>query len=313
MTEKAVFSNVELTRACPAAARRAGPVQHARNADDRLDRPPRRRTSRPSRIEAPNWLPRRQDADLQQRRPDLPHPRRRRRAARRSTPASPPAATTTTASRPTARCWPSATSRRGRPAVARSTRCRSPAGRPSSSRRPARPTGTAGRPTARRSPSAASATASSTSTRSPPTAATETRLTTAKGLDDGPEYSPDGKSIYFNSDRTGTMQIWRMKRRRQRPGAGHRRRVQQLVPPPLARRPAAGLPLVREGRHRPPGEQGRDAAHDDARRRRRSTCWPALRRPGDDQRPVLVARRPADRVRDVSVRTVTQRLDVGPL
>ena len=39
----------------------------------------------------------------------------------------------------------------------------------------------------------------------------ETRLTTAKGLDDGPEYSPDGKYIYFNSDRTGTMQIWRMK------------------------------------------------------------------------------------------------------
>src|SRR5262249_23801257 len=35
--------------------------------------------------------------------------------------------------------------------------------------------------------------------------------TTAKGLDDGPEYSPDGKAIYFNSVRTGTMQIWRMK------------------------------------------------------------------------------------------------------
>jgi Tol biopolymer transport system component len=39
----------------------------------------------------------------------------------------------------------------------------------------------------------------------------ETRLTTAKGLDDGPEYSPDGKYIYFNSVRTGKMQIWRMK------------------------------------------------------------------------------------------------------
>lgn len=38
----------------------------------------------------------------------------------------------------------------------------------------------------------------------------ETQLTTAKGLDDGPEYSPDGKYIYFNSVRSGTMQLWRM-------------------------------------------------------------------------------------------------------
>src|SRR4029453_5588055 len=30
-------------------------------------------------------------------------------------------------------------------------------------------------------------------------------------LDDGPEFSPDGQFIYFNSDRTGTMQIWRMR------------------------------------------------------------------------------------------------------
>jgi Tol biopolymer transport system component len=36
------------------------------------------------------------------------------------------------------------------------------------------------------------------------------QLTTAKGLDDGPEYTPDGKYIYFNSNRTGTMQLWRM-------------------------------------------------------------------------------------------------------
>ena len=38
----------------------------------------------------------------------------------------------------------------------------------------------------------------------------ETRLTTATGLDDGPDYSPDGKSIYFNSMRSGKMEIWRM-------------------------------------------------------------------------------------------------------
>ena len=32
-----------------------------------------------------------------------------------------------------------------------------------------------------------------------------------RGLDDGPEYAPDGRHIYFNSDRTGRMQLWRMK------------------------------------------------------------------------------------------------------
>ncbi len=38
----------------------------------------------------------------------------------------------------------------------------------------------------------------------------ERRLTTADGLDDGPDYTPDGQWIYFNSERTGLMQIWRM-------------------------------------------------------------------------------------------------------
>jgi len=38
----------------------------------------------------------------------------------------------------------------------------------------------------------------------------EIRLTNAEGLDDGPEYSPDGKHIWFNSVRTGMMQVWRM-------------------------------------------------------------------------------------------------------
>ncbi len=37
----------------------------------------------------------------------------------------------------------------------------------------------------------------------------ETRLTTAPGLDDGPDYAPDGR-IWFNSVRTGVMKIWRM-------------------------------------------------------------------------------------------------------
>ncbi|MDR0541840.1 MAG: transporter [Dysgonamonadaceae bacterium] len=38
----------------------------------------------------------------------------------------------------------------------------------------------------------------------------ETRLTTAEGLDDGPEFSPCGKYIWFNSVRSGLMQVWRM-------------------------------------------------------------------------------------------------------
>lgn len=45
----------------------------------------------------------------------------------------------------------------------------------------------------------------------PSTGGPEKRLTNHPGLDDGPEYTPDGKWIYFNSNRTGTMQIWRMK------------------------------------------------------------------------------------------------------
>ena len=39
----------------------------------------------------------------------------------------------------------------------------------------------------------------------------EVRLTTAEGLDDGPEYSPCGRYIWFNSVRSGLMQAWRMK------------------------------------------------------------------------------------------------------
>ena len=38
----------------------------------------------------------------------------------------------------------------------------------------------------------------------------ETQLTNLPGLDDGPEYSPDGQHIWFNSVRSGLMQIWRM-------------------------------------------------------------------------------------------------------
>lgn len=39
----------------------------------------------------------------------------------------------------------------------------------------------------------------------------ETALTTGTGLSDDPDYSPDGKYIYFNTDRWGGMQIGRMR------------------------------------------------------------------------------------------------------
>lgn len=45
----------------------------------------------------------------------------------------------------------------------------------------------------------------------PVTGGEEVRLTDAPGVNDGPEYTPDGNYIYFNSSRTGRMQIWRMR------------------------------------------------------------------------------------------------------
>ncbi|HEX6893019.1 MAG TPA: hypothetical protein VF141_20055, partial [Chryseolinea sp.] len=40
----------------------------------------------------------------------------------------------------------------------------------------------------------------------------EVKLTSNNGTHaDGPEYSPDGKYIYYNGNQSGTMQIWRMK------------------------------------------------------------------------------------------------------
>jgi TolB protein len=38
----------------------------------------------------------------------------------------------------------------------------------------------------------------------------EQRLTTHPGYDDGPDYSPGGRWIWFNSDRAGSWDLWRM-------------------------------------------------------------------------------------------------------
>lgn len=45
----------------------------------------------------------------------------------------------------------------------------------------------------------------------PMTGGSETRLTGGEGHHDGPEYTPDGAWIWFNSDRGGTMDLWRMR------------------------------------------------------------------------------------------------------
>ncbi|WP_275782924.1 TolB family protein [Pararhizobium gei] len=39
----------------------------------------------------------------------------------------------------------------------------------------------------------------------------ETRLTFGEGRNDGPDFSADGQWVYFNSSRTGRMQIWRVR------------------------------------------------------------------------------------------------------
>ena len=45
-----------------------------------------------------------------------------------------------------------------------------------------------------------------------PAAGGEEKRLTPGGFNDGPEYSPDGQYIWFNSTRSGLMQIWRMRR-----------------------------------------------------------------------------------------------------
>jgi len=39
----------------------------------------------------------------------------------------------------------------------------------------------------------------------------ERRVTTCRGLDDGPDYAPDGRFIYYNSACSGKMEIWRVR------------------------------------------------------------------------------------------------------
>lgn len=45
----------------------------------------------------------------------------------------------------------------------------------------------------------------------------EIRVTADAGHDDGPDYSPDGRWIYFNSSRSGSTSIWRVPAGREKP------------------------------------------------------------------------------------------------
>ena len=189
--------------------RQADSLQHARNHRHRFRRPPRC-LSRARTLRGPELDARRQRVSLQPRRPHRAPCRWQRQARDHRHRLRKPLQQR---SRHFARRHAARHQRQfaGRSRIARSTSSPLPAARRAASRRSLRRTGTAGRRMERRWRSSASATASSTSIRSRQQAAKRRRLTTAKGLDDGPEYSPDGKYIYFNSERTGHMQIWRMK------------------------------------------------------------------------------------------------------
>ena len=119
----------------------------------------------------------------------------------------------------------------------------------------------------------------------------EVNLTNSKGLDDGPEYTPDGKYIYFNSVRSGPDADLADDAGRQESGTGHQRRVQQLVPAHLARWPVDRHHQLPEG-HRPDRSSVLQARlHTRHADRRRHAQGRGLRlwRAGDDQRAVVVA------------------------
>ena len=129
----------------------------------------------------------------------------------------------------------------------------------------------------------------------------EINLTNSAGLDDGPEVSPDGQWIYFNSTRSGQMQIWRMHLDGKGVATCHQRsEVERLVPALLAGRQVDHHHLVRSrGRGiQPPVLQALHAAHHAHRRQRAAEdhCL-RVRRPGDHQRAVMVAGRHTRRLR----------------
>ena len=84
----------------------------------------------------------------------------------------------------------------------------------------------------------------------------ETRTAGLRGLQRGPDFSPDGKWIYFTCDKSGKPCIWRMPAAGAGPddalaAADHQRRLPRLVPAPVAGRQVVAVPVQ-------PGERQRD-------------------------------------------------------
>ena len=128
----------------------------------------------------------------------------------------------------------------------------------------------------------------------------EVRLTNAKGVDDGPESTPDGRWIFFNSSRTGRMQIWKM-----RPDGTEQQQItgdefnnwfphiapdgkSMVVVSFLSDVDPADHPFYRQVYIRQMDLEGAGA----------KVLAYAQRGPGDDERAVVVARRQVDRVRE---------------
>lgn len=68
---------------------------------------------------------------------------------------------------------------------------------------------------------------------------------------DGPDYSPDRQWLWFNGEKGGSVQLWRIRPGRRRARADDERRGRQLVPATLAGRPACSVPGLR-ARHQGP-------------------------------------------------------------
>ena len=101
----------------------------------------------------------------------------------------------------------------------------------------------------------------------PSAGGTDRRLTDTPAAADGPEFSPDGKWIYFNSEHrrrraggAGTRADLPDAARRHRAHPADGRRAGQLVPAPVARRTPRPVRQLSAGDRGTPGRPGRDPA-----------------------------------------------------